>query len=452
MSYNDDGHNVSAEEWRNSRIPGFYDLDRDERLDILKERGFLDAECAEHLRSTGAGLDPEDADQMIENAIGVFELPLGVGLNFRINDSDFVVPMAIEEPSVLAAVSNSAKVVRAAGGFESECEQSLMLGQIQVVDVPEPEAAADELRETRSSLISRANELHPKMVDRGGGATDLEVRRLERHDDSEMLVVHLLVDVCDAMGANLVNSMVEGIAPAVEEATEGRVSLRILSNLADQRLVHSQCRIPIAQLAWKDFSGREVADGIEEASEFAELDPYRAATHNKGIMNGMGAVCIATGNDWRALEAGAHAYCCENGQYRPMATWSVEEEKGEASLVGRLTVPVQLGTVGGPVRLHPTVEVAREMLDVSGACELGEVVGAVGLAQNLGALRALATEGIQRGHMSLHARSVAASAGAETDEIDEVVERLIESGDINLTNARRILADVRPSGETDDPE
>jgi len=440
MNDTNDSHNIPTDEWRNSRIPGFYDLDRDERIDVLRSRGFLDDEAADQLRGESGGLGAGQADQMIENAIGVFELPLGVGLNFRINGEDYAVPMAIEEPSVLAAVSNSAKVVRASGGFESHCDESLMIGQVQVVELSDPAAAADAVREVRSSLISRANELHPKMVERGGGAKDLEVRRLERDDGSEMLVVHLLVDVCDAMGANLVNSMAEGVAPLVEEKTGGRVALRILSNLADRRLTHSRCRIPFEDLAWKGFSGREVAEGIAEASEFAELDPYRATTHNKGVMNGMSAVCIATGNDWRALEAGAHAYCCREGQYRPMATWEVEED---AYLVGQLTAPAQLGTVGGPARLHPTVEIARDMLDLSGAGELGEVIGAVGLAQNLGALRALATEGIQRGHMSLHARSVAASAGAEADEIDEVVDRLVDSGDINLSKAEEILEQLR---------
>lgn len=440
MTDDDHFHNPTEGE-RNSRISGFYRLDRDERLQILRDRGFLDDEGLEHLQSQGAGLDFETADTMIENAIGTFELPLGLGLNFTVNGRDFVVPMAIEEPSVVAAVSHSAKIVRQAGGFDATCENSLMIGQIQVLDCPDPEEARQQLVGARSALLSRANELHPKMVDRGGGAQDLEVRVLERHDGSEMLVVHLLVDVCDAMGANLVNSMAEGIAPEVEELTGGTVSLRILSNLADRRLVHAECSIPLERLDWKDFDGREVAEGIQNASEFAELDPYRAATHNKGIMNGMGAVCIATGNDWRALEAGAHAYSCQNGQYRPMATWHIDEE---SRLVGQLTVPVQLGTVGGPTQLHPTVKVAHRMLDVSGATELGEVIGAVGLAQNLGALKALATEGIQRGHMALHARSVAATAGARADEIDEVVDRLVEGDDeVKVRRAKEILAELR---------
>lgn len=440
MSEEDRHRNSGARSQRNSRIPGFYDLDRNERLNVLCERGFLGEESAEKLRSGNGVLEYETADKMIENTIGVFELPLGLGLNFRVNDRDYVVPMAIEEPSVLAAVSHAAKIARASGGFESNCEASYMIGQVQVVDCPDPEEGRTALLEARNTLLARANELHPKMVERGGGAEDVEVRMLEREGEGAMLVVHLIVDVCDAMGANLVNSMAEGIAPAVEELTKGEVTLRILSNLADRRLVHTQCRIPLSDLSWKDFPGEEVARGIQEASEFAELDPYRAATHNKGIMNGMGGVCIATGNDWRALEAGAHAYCCQGGRYRPMSTWEVADG---THLVGRLTAPVQLGTVGGPTRLHPTVEIAHEILDIDGAAELGEVVGAVGLAQNLGALKALATEGIQRGHMSLHARSVAATAGASGEEIDELVDRLLESGEINVRTARDLLADMR---------
>lgn len=442
MSHAKAQDNVIEKRERNSRIPGFYNLDRSERLQVLRERGFLDDEAVEQLAGqNGGGLEFETADNMVENAIGTFELPLGIGLNFQVNGRDFAVPMAIEEPSVIAAVSHAAKIVRRAGGFEADCEESLMIGQIQVLDCDDPEAAREEVLGSRSALLSRANEMHPEMVERGGGAEDLEVRVLERDDGSEMVVVHLLVDVCDAMGANLVNSMAEGIAPAVEGLTGGQVSLRILSNLADRRLVHATCRLPVETLDWKDYPGREVAEGIASASEFAELDPYRAATHNKGIMNGMGAVCIATGNDWRALEAGAHAYSCQGGQYRPMATWQIE---GDSHLVGQLTVPIQLGTVGGPTRLHPTVEIAHEMLDVSGATELGEVIGAVGLAQNLGALKALATEGIQRGHMALHARSVAATAGASDDEIDEVVERLVECDEeIKVRVAEEILAEMR---------
>jgi hydroxymethylglutaryl-CoA reductase len=436
----DDHHDDRSDDRPSSRISGFYDLDLDERLEALRERGFLDEHTLEHLQSEREGLGFETADQMIENAIGTLELPLGLGLNFRINGRDYAVPMAIEEPSVVAAVSHSAKTVRQSGGFEASCDDSLMIGQIQILDCPDLEQSRDAILNARDRILAAADECHPDIVEHGGGARDLEVRILGREGDDPMLVVHLLIDVQDAMGANIVNTMAEGVAPLIEELTDGRVSLRILSNLADRRLVHASCRIAIEDLAWKDFSGREVAEGIAEASDFAELDPYRAATHNKGVMNGMSAVCIATGNDWRALEAGAHAYCCRDGQYRPMATWSLEDD---THLVGRLTAPMQIGTVGGPTRVHDTVQVNHEILDVSGADELGEVIGAVGLAQNLGALKALATEGIQQGHMALHARSVAAAAGAEPDEIDTLVDRLVASGDIDLQTANALLDEMR---------
>ena len=292
----------------------------------------------------------------------------------------------------------------------------------------------------KQELIDRANAFEPNMVERGGGARDVEVRVLDNGRDQKMLVVHLLIDCCDAMGANLVNTMAEGIASRVEELTGGQVFLRILSNLADRRLVKARCRIPFADLAWKDFTGEEVARGIELASQFAELDPYRAATHNKGIMNGMGAVCIATGNDWRALEAGAHAYCCRDGQYGPMATWWIEED---AYLVGELCVPMQIGVVGGPIKLHPTVQLAHRILGISTAGELAQVIGAVGLAQNMAAVKALATTGIQRGHMSLHARSVAATAGATSAELDTLVDMLIADGDIKIARAEELLVELR---------
>ncbi|CAN0466672.1 unnamed protein product, partial [Laminaria digitata] len=293
----------------------------------------------------------------------------------------------------------------------------------------------------KQELLDRANALHPNMAERGGGAKDIEVRVLDGNKYQSMLVVHLLIDCCDAMGANLINTMAEGIAPRVEELTEGSVFLRILSNLADRRLVRARCKIPFADLAWKEFSGEEVARGIELASQFAEVDPYRATTHNKGIMNGIGAVCIATGNDWRAIEAGAHAYCCRDGQYRPMAVWWIEE----GHLIGQLEIPMQVGTVGGPIKLHPTVQLAHKILGTQTANELAEVMGAVGLAQNMAAVKALATTGIQRGHMSLHARSVAAIAGATTEELDALVEMLIEDGEIKVHRAQQLLDKLRGS-------
>lgn len=422
-----------------SRISGFYRMSLDQRLDCLVERGVLSAEDAHQLRTPGHGLGREIANKMVENCIGVLELPLGLGLNFLINGRDYVVPMAVEEPSVIAAVSHCALLVREGGGFESRCDSDLMIGQVQVVGCPDFVAARQAILEARAELLALANSFEPGMVARGGGARELEVRVLDEGNYRRMLVVHLHIDAVDAMGANLVNTMAEGIAPRVEEFSGGKVFLRILSNLADKRLVRTRCRIPFEHLAWRGYSGREVAEGIQLASEFAERDPYRATTHNKGVMNGISSVCIATGNDWRAVEAGAHAYCCRDGQYRPMAVWRVEGEH----LVGELEVPMQVGTVGGPIRLHPTVQLAHRILKIDSARELAEVMGAVGLAQNLGALKALSTEGIQRGHMSLHARSVAATAGAHAHEMHALVEALIACGEVKVSRARQLLAELR---------
>ncbi len=423
-----------------SRISGFYKKTLEERLQTLRERGVLTDQDVQLLASHRGGLPLSTADKMVENLVGIMDLPLGMGLNFLINGTDYMVPMAIEEPSVVAAVSHIAKLTRTSGGFETFYEANVMIGQVQVVGCPDLDAAKAAVLEHKQELIDRANAFEPNMVQRGGGARDLEVRVLDNGRYQKMLVVHLLIDCCDAMGANLVNTMAEGIASRVEELTGGQVFLRILSNLADRRLVKARCRIPFEDLAWKDFSGEDVARGIELASQFAELDPYRAATHNKGIMNGMGAVCIATGNDWRALEAGAHAYCCRDGQYRPMATWWIEED---AYLVGELCVPMQIGVVGGPIKLHPTVQLVHRILGVESASELAQVIGAVGLAQNMAAVKALATTGIQRGHMSLHARSVAATAGATQDELDELVDRLIADGEIKIARAEELLAMMR---------
>lgn len=422
-----------------SRIAGFYRMSLEERLEALVSRGVISREDQHLLANRQGGLTPALANQMVENTIGVLELPLGLGLNFLINGRDYIVPMAVEEPSIIAAVSHVAKIARDAGGFEAECDASLMIGQIQVVGCPDLEAARVQVLEARAELIHEANRLQPAMYERGGGVRDIEVRILDEGKYRAMLVAHVLIDTCDAMGANLINSVVEALAPRVEELTGGSVFLRILSNLADRRLARARCRIPFEMLAWKGFSGREVAEGIELASQFAEVDPYRASTHNKGVMNGIGAVCLATGNDWRAIEAGAHAYCSREGGYAPMAVWRVEDE----CLIGELEIPMAVGTVGGPIRLHPTVQLAHKILRIESAGELAQVMAAVGLAQNMGALKALATEGIQRGHMALHARSVAATAGASEAEIEEVVRLLIETGEIKVREAQQIIARMR---------
>jgi hydroxymethylglutaryl-CoA reductase len=416
----------------------------------LVAQGRITEDEASLLMSSGAGFPLSVANTMIENVIGVYGLPVGLGLNFVVNGRDHVVPMVVEEPSIVAAVSHAARIVRDAGGFKCDSDASVMIGQVQVLRVEDPHAAKAALLENRAEILAVANALHPNLERRGGGAGDIEVRVLSEtladgadHNPRyhSMVVLHLLVDTCDAMGANLVNTMVEGVAPLVEELTGGVVHLRILSNLADRRRVRASCRIPLELLNWKGYSGEEVGEGIESASRFAELDPYRAATHNKGVMNGIDAVAIATGNDWRAIEAGAHAYCCRTGRYAPMATWRVED----GALRGRLEIPLQIGIVGGPIRLHPTLPVLYKLIGVDSVVQLAEVMGAVGLAQNLAALKALVTEGIQEGHMALHARSVAATAGATGAEIDEVARLLVQHGDVKVERARELLVACRVS-------
>jgi hydroxymethylglutaryl-CoA reductase len=420
-----------------SRIPGFYRLSVSERVNLLRERGVLDQVDHAALSDGTYSLDVESADRLIENVIGVFSLPMGLGLNFQVNTCDYLVPMVVEEPSIIAAVSSTARLVRQAGGFTSVADEPQLIGQIQVVDVAEPERARLALLAHTEEILRVANSGHPKMVARGGGARGVEVflRGTTPHN-GELLVVHLLVDTRDAMGANLVNSMCERLAPLVEEISGGRVFLRILSNLTDRALVRARAVIPHGLLATGDFSGEEVRDGIVLANEIAAMDPYRATTHNKGIMNGIDAVAIATGNDWRAIEAAAHAYAAGGGRYAPLTEWSTNNDN---DLVGELTIPLKVGTVGGQVESNPAVRLAHGILGVSSARELAEVMAAVGLAQNLGALTALSTNGIQHGHMRLHARAVAAAAGASGTLFDSVVEKLIADGEIKVWKARQIL-------------
>lgn len=422
-----------------SRIAGFYRMNLDERLAALVEGGIIDDDDAAYLRTRRGGLPFEVADNMIENAVGVLELPLGLGLNFLIDGRDYVVPMAVEEPSVVAAVSHVAKLVREAGGFQTELPSAAMIAQIQVVGCEDWDAAQRAVERATPDLLRKANTFDAPLVKAGGGAIGLETRLLEGGDFRTMLIVHIYVDCVDAMGANAVNTIAEGLAPDVEALTGGRVFLRILSNLADRRTARARCRIPVEQLAWHGFSGRDVAEGIELASEFASLDPYRAATHNKGIMNGVSSVAIATGNDWRAVEAGAHAFAARGGQYGPLATWRIDGDE----LVGEIEIPAVVGIVGGPIKIHPTVQLAHRILRARSAGELARVMAAVGLAQNMAAIKALATEGIQRGHMALHARSVAVSAGASEDEVGPCVDRLVATGEIRVERARQILADLR---------
>lgn len=409
-----------------------------DRLAKLAEVCNLTSRERQTLEDSGA-MTPARADKMIENVVGVHALPLGMGLNFLINGKDYLVPMAIEEPSVVASASHIAKIVRATGGFTASADHRTMIGQVQVVGCPDWAAAREAVLSHADDLIEMANAAEPGMVVRGGGAVRLQVRSVGRGVDAKygrMLVIHLVVDTRDAMGANIINTMVERIAPDVEALTGGKVYLRILSNYTDECLARAECVIPPKLLATGKYPGVEVRDGVVAAYEFAASDVYRAVTHNKGVMNGIDAVVIATGNDWRAIEAAAHAYACRDGQYGSMTEWSVDDA---GNLVGRLELPMPVGIVGGAMRVHPTARLALKILGVTSAAELAEVVVAVGLAQNLGALKALVTHGIQRGHMALHARSVAMAAGAEGELVDRIAEELVRIREIRVSKAKELL-------------
>jgi hydroxymethylglutaryl-CoA reductase len=422
---------------KTSRLPGFYNLSVEERAARVAAWAGLDD--AERAVLSGAGLSAERAAQMIENVVGTHALPLGIAANFLIDGRDYLVPMAIEEPSVVAAASYMAKIVRDAGGFHTCSTEPVMIGQMQILDVPDPWAARFDLLCHKQRLLNLANQTDPVVVSLGGGARDLEVRAFPDTPLGPMLVLHLLYDTRDAMGANTVNTAAEALAPLVEEISGGRVHLRILSNLADRRLARAKCAVPTQLLTFGDYSGEDVVQGIVEAYVFAATDPYRATTHNKGIMNGIDAVALACGQDWRAIEAGAHAYAARTGRYTSLSTWTRDRE---GNLVGTLELPLAVGTVGGATRVHPGAGVALRILGVQSARELAGVMAAVGLAQNLGALRALATEGIQRGHMTLHARQVAMAAGATGDQVSAVAARLVQEGKIRLDRAQEMLAEM----------
>jgi len=423
-----------------SRVPGFYRLSLDQRHHELVQR--LGLEPEERALLLGGGLRAEAADHIVENVIGTYSLPLGLGLNFQVNGRDYLVPMCVEEPSVIAAASNAARMVREGGGFDAEADEALMIAQVQLYDVPDNAAAVRAILARRDELIAACNAAQPGLVRRGGGARELQVRELLPSGSRQlgMLVVHVLADCCDAMGANLVNTMAEAIAAPLAELSGGQFGLRILSNLADRRVVRVRCRVPVSVLASDGFTGSEVAEGIVLASQFAELDPYRAATHNKGIMNGIDPVVIATGNDWRGIEAGAHAYAAREGTYRPLAVW---RRQSDEILYGELALPMAVATVGGTLRVHPGARLSLRILGVNSARELGMVIAAAGLASNLAALRALAAEGIQHGHMALHARSVAVAAGATGSLVDEVAAELARTGQINIAHASELLARLR---------
>ena len=424
-----------TESQMSSRMPGFYNKTFGTRLDEIAKRCNLTDDEVEILNGE-AGLTVEQADHMIENVVGIHALPLGIAVNFIVNGRDVLVPMAVEEPSIVAGASFMAKLVRAGGGFHATSTPPEMIVQLQVLDLPDLPTARAKILEKKDYLLSKAAEVDPILQKLGGGPRDLVVRILDETPIGPFLVVHLIYDVRDAMGANALNTAGEKIAPILESISGGRVNLRILSNLADRRITLARCTVPLESLAFGDFQAEQVRDGILEAWAFAAADPYRAATHNKGIMNGVDPIVIATGNDWRAVEAGAHAYAARNGHYTSLSTWG-KDDKG--NLVGTLEMPMAVGIVGGATKVHPTAKVALKILGVKTAQELAEVIVSVGLAQNLAALRALATEGIQRGHMSLHARQVAVAAGATGEEIERLAERLVNDGVVRIDHAKEVL-------------
>ncbi len=423
---------------RSSRFPGFYRLSLDERRRKLCEATGVALDELVAAVGTG-GLDAATADKVVENVVGVYGLPFGVALNVRVNGRDRIVPMVVEEPSVIAAASNAARMVRECGGFQAAMVESLMTTQIELLDVPSAAEAASAIAGAHDELLLLAASAVPGLTARGAGPRELQVRDLGRG----RVVVHLHVDCSDAMGANLVNQVAETVAPRLVQLAGARPGLRILTNLSDRRRVRATCRVREDSVALvrgeERVSGAMVAEGIVEASEFAEVDPYRATTHNKGIMNGIDAVVLATGNDFRAVEAGAHAYAARSGSYGPLATWRREGRE----LVGELELPLALGTVGGTLRVHPAARLALELLGAESAADLAEVAASVGLASNLAALRALATEGIQRGHMALHARAVATAAGATGSEVEEVARALAQGGTVTLERAHEELRRLR---------
>lgn len=413
---------------KTSRIKGFYNLSVEERRKILKEFAELSDEELELFEKS---LTPELADKMIENVVGVFPLPLGVAVNFLINDKDYLVPFAIEEPSVVAAASYMAKVTRENGGIKAEADEPVMIGQVHLAGIKDLDKAKKKIMKNKQKLLEIANSQDPVLVKFGGGAKDIELRLAEHEDGEKFLVVHLLVDCRDAMGANAVNTMVEAIAPVLEELVEGEAILKIISNLAIYRKARASVKINP-----ETIGGKEVVRKIVLASKMAESDPFRAATHNKGIMNGIDAVCVATGNDWRAIEAGAHAYACKDGKYKPLSIWRTSKD---GNLVGKIELPIAIGIVGGATKVHPLAKLNLKILGVNSAKELACVLAAVGLVQNLAAIRAIVTEGIQRGHMELHARNLAIMAGAKPEEATKVAELAVK---LAKEKGRKVSMDI----------
>jgi len=417
---------------KSSVISGFYKLSPKERLAIIKDLAGLTEDEVRLLENTGS-LPLDVADHMVENFIGVFPEPLGIGVNFQINGKDYLIPMATEEPSVIAAASYAAKMVRDGGGFHTSSTAPVMIGQIQVVKIKDAKTAQKQILDAKVDLLKKANDQDPVLNSFGGGAKDLDAKIIDT-TMGQMLIVELYVDCRDAMGANAVNTMAEAIAPLIEQLTGGHVYLRIISNLATKRLAKAWCTVPKEVLG-----GEAVVDGIAYASAFAAADPYRAATHNKGALNGIIAVVLATGNDHRAIEAGAHAYAALNGHYTSISNWT---KNANGDLEGTIELPMAVGLIGGAVKTHPIARIAMKILNVKSANEFAEVIAAVGLAQNLGALRALSNEGIQRGHMSLHARNIAVTAGAKDEMVDLVAERMVKERKVRVDRAKEILDEL----------
>lgn len=442
---------------KNSRLSGFYQLPLNERVATVAAWAQL---TPDEVSLLGQGMDVERGDKMIENVVGRYDLPMGIATNFIINGQDYLIPLVVEEPSVVAAVSFAARLARGSGGFYTGSTEPIMIAQVQLLGVSNPELACEAILAAKAELLAQAN-TSPTIARLGGGPVDIEVRWLPTTPTVPMLVVHLLFDVRDAMGANAVNTAAETVAPRLEALSGGRALLRILSNYSDRRRAWAEVAIPASAFATADFSGSEVIQGIAHANALAVADPYRATTHNKGIMNGIDAVAIATGNDWRAIEAGAHAYAARSGRYSSLTDWrvvsalseieasSIPTEKVEGVevplLYGRLELPLAVGTVGGATRSHPSAQVAMKILGTGSARELSEIMAAVGLAQNLAAIRALATDGIQRGHMALHARQMAIAAGAQGATVDLIAHQLVQEGQIRVERARELLAQAAQS-------
>lgn len=416
---------------KSSQVSGFYKLPIKERVEFVKI--FSDLNEGE-IKLFSSCLNMDIADRMIENVLGTFEMPLGIAVNFQINGKDYLIPMAIEESSVVAAASNAAKIARIKGGFKTECTDPLMIGQIQILHMKDVAKAAQKIINKKKEILQLANEQDKVLVKFGGGAKDLEIRILDS-PLGKMIVIHLIVDVRDAMGANAVNTMCEALAPLLEELTGGKVRLKILSNLADKRIVRAK-----AVFDKERMGGEHTVDAFLESYNLAAIDPYRAATHNKGIMNGIDALIIATGNDFRAIEAGAHAYASRSGQYTSLSYY-YKDKNGD--LVGELELPMAVGIIGGAGNIHPKAKLCKKILGIKTARELAEIAASLGLAQNFAAVFALSTVGIQKGHMSLHAKNIAVMAGAKGDEIDKVAKQMVKEGKIKLDRAEEILKGIR---------